>query len=257
MPGPDLVALWFGGLDQTTWWEQDADAAAYSASLMKLPIATAAQRRHERGELGEHGLDTEVLVHDDFDSVVTGQRYVLERDDDQDDATWDELGMRTSLGELRRRALVMSGNLATNVLLEAVGLDEVSGVLADAGCSGEIQIARGIDDRPARSAGIQNVVTARDLGRLLTHTPPEVEEVLLAQHYRDAIPAGLPAGTAIANKTGWIDDHTHDMAIVRPTPQQGGEPFALVVLTRIAGGSYEAGNRLIAELATQAWERRR
>ena len=256
MAEPDLVALWLGSLDGTTWWEQYADAAVYSASLMKLPIAMAAQRRHERGELGQQGLDAEVLVHDDFDSVVAGERYVLDRADDQDDATWDDRGTPRSLRELRRRALVLSGNLATNLLLEAVGLDEVTDVLADAGCNA-IQVARGIDDEPARRAGIQNVVTARALGRLLGHTPPEVEEVLLAQHYRDAIPAGLPAGTLIANKTGWIDDHTHDMAIVRPTPEQGGEPFALVVLTRIAGGSYDAGNRLIADLAAQAWERRR
>ncbi len=257
MAEPDLVTLWLGSLDGTTWWEQDADTAAYSASLMKLPIATAAQRRHERGELGEQGLDAEVLVHDDFDSVVAGERYVLDRDDDQDDATWDDRGARQSLRELRRRALVMSGNLATNLLLEAVGIDEVSAVQSDAGCSDRTQIVRGIDDRPARHAGIQNVVTARDLGRLLAHTPLEVEEVLLAQHYRDAIPAGLPAGTRIANKTGWIDDHTHDMAIVRPTREQGGEPFVLVVLTRIAGGTYDAGNALIAALAAQAWARRR
>lgn len=257
MAEPDLVALWLGSLDGTTWWEQDADATVYSASLMKLPVATAAQRRHERGELGDLGLDAEVLVHDDFDSVAAGERYVLDRDDDQDDATWSDRGGRTTLRELRRRALVMSGNLATNLLLEAVGIDEVTAVLAEAGCSERTQVVRGIGDRPAQRAGISNVVTARDLGRLLAHTPPEVEEVLLGQRYRDAIPAGLPAGTMIANKTGWIDDHTHDMAVVRPTAAQGGEPFALVVLTRLAGTSYDEGNARIAGLAAQAWERRR
>ncbi|MBU1801942.1 MAG: class A beta-lactamase-related serine hydrolase [Actinobacteria bacterium] len=253
----DLVAVWLGALDGTTWWEQDADEPTYSASLMKLPIATAAQRRQERGEID---LDAEVLVHDDFDSVVAGRRYVLDRDDDQDDATWDEAATqdsRTTLRELRRRALVMSGNLATNLLLEAVGIDEVTSVLSEAGCSDRTQVVRGIDDSPAQRAGISNVVTARDLGGLLAHTPSAVEEILLDQHYRDAIPAGLPAGTTIANKTGWIDDHTHDMAIVRPSAGQGGQPFALVVLTRLAGVSYDDGNRRIADLAAQAWERRR
>ncbi|WP_323792440.1 serine hydrolase [Nocardioides sp.] len=261
MAEPDLVALWLGGLDGLTWWEQDADATAYSASLMKLPIAQAAERLHQRGELD---LDAEVLVHDDFDSVVAGERYVLDRDDDQDDATWDGRGTRTTLRELRRRALVLSGNLATNVLLEHVGLAEVAAVLRDAGSSDATQVVRGIDDAPAQRAGISNVVTARDLGRLLAHTPPKVEQVLLGQHYRDAIPAGLlpelPAGTTIANKTGWIDDHTHDMAIVRPGPDPAGgghEPFVLVVLTRLAGVSYDDANRRIADLAAQAWERRR
>ena len=254
----DLIGIWQGGLDGTAWWEQDADEPAYSASLMKLPIATAAERRHARGEID---LDAEVAIHDDFDSALAGSRYVLDRDDDQDDETWDGRGARATLRELRRRAIVRSGNLATNLLLEAVGLTEVDAVLADAGVSGRTRITRGIDDTPAKAAGRDNVVTARDLGLLLAATPVAVEQVMSGQDYRDAIPAGLradaPGGPYVANKTGWITDHTHDMAIVRPSAGEGGEPFALVVLTRLADVSYDEANARIAEIAAQAWERRR
>lgn len=250
----DLVGIWQGGLDGTAWWEQDADEPAYSASLMKLPIATAAERRHRRGEID---LDVEVLLHDDFESALVGAHYVLDRDDDQDDATWDGLGTRAPLRELRRRSIVVSGNLATNLLLEQVGLLEVAAVLADAGVSERTHVLRGIDDRPAGDAGHDNIVTARDLGLLLAHTPEEVEDVMRGQLYRDAIPTGLPDGTPVANKTGWITDHTHDAAIVRPTPEQGGEPFALVVLTRLVGVSYDDANARIAAIAAEAWERRR
>ena len=239
----DLVALWLGGLDGTTWWEQHADEPAYAASLVKLPLATAAERVD---------LDQQVLVHADFASAVGGT-FTLDQDDDQDDATWASLGHVESLGELRRRAIVDSSNIATNLLLEQVGIDAVQQVLRVAGVSDRTTITRGIGDAAAREAGLANDVTARDVGRLLAHTPPAVEALMRAQTYRDAIPAGLPAGTPVANKTGWIDGITHDAAIVRPAD---GAPFALVVLTR-TDEPRDVAEQRIAGLAAAAWERRR
>ncbi|MCW2816575.1 MAG: beta-lactamase [Nocardioides sp.] len=238
----ELVAVWLGGLDGTTWWEQDADEPAYAASLVKVPLATAAERVD---------LDQEVLVHADFASVAGG-RFSFEREDDQDDVTWDALGSTETLRELRRRAIVDSSNIATNLLLEVVGVPAVQAVLREAGVGPRTTFTRGIGDLAGREAGLANDVTARDLGRVLAHTPPAVEQVMLDQRHRDAIPAGLPAGTHVANKTGWVDGITHDMAIVRP---EGDVPFALVVLTR-TDEPHEAAEARIAALAAEAWGRR-
>jgi beta-lactamase class A len=238
----ELVAVWLGGLDGETWWEQDADEPVYPASLVKVPLATAAQ-----------GLDLtrRVPVHADFASAAGG-RFTLEREDDQDDATWDALGGTETLLELRRRAIVDSSNIATNLLLEQVGVGAVQDVLRAAGVSERTTFTRGIGDLAARDAGLANEVTARDLGRVLAHTPAPVEEVMLGQRYRDGIPAGLPPGTHVANKTGWVDGITHDMAIVRPA---GAPPFTLVVLTRTEE-PHETAERRVAALASEAWERR-
>ncbi|MFB9313693.1 serine hydrolase [Nocardioides plantarum] len=241
-----LVAVWLGGLDGETWWEQDADEPAYAASLVKVPLATAAEVLD---------LERRVPVHADFASAAGG-RFTIERDDDQDDATWDALGSTETLGELRRRAIVESSNIATNLLLEQVGIAAVHDVLRAAGVSDRTTITRGIGDLAARDAGLANQVTARDLGWVLAHTPASVEEIMLGQRYRDAIPAGLPAGTHVANKTGWVDGITHDMAIVRPTDEHGGAPFALVVLTR-TDDPHEVAEKRIAGLAAEAWGRRR
>jgi beta-lactamase class A len=119
------------------------------------------------------------------------------------------------------------------------------------------QVVRMISDQPATDAGIVNEASARQWGELLCRVAGsygEVEDVMRGQTYRDGIPRALPTGTAVANKTGWIDDHTHDMAVVRPGD---GEPFALVVLTRLAGVPTDAGNARIAEVAREAWGRRR
>ena len=58
----------------------------------------------------------------------------------------------------------------------------------------------------------------------------EVEAVLARQEHRDGIPAGLPEGTYVANKTGWVEGIAHDMALVRP---DGRPPYVLVVLTTV------------------------
>jgi beta-lactamase class A len=236
----DVVAVWMGSLDGTTWWEQDADEPVLAASLMKVAVAVAAEALD---------LDREVAVHPDFDSVVPGRSFELDEAGDQDPDTWADVGGHQELRELRRRSIVHSGNLATNLVMEQTGVAACTKVMAE--------VVRMIGDQPATDAGIVNAASARQWGALLGHVAAsyaEVEDVMSGQTYRDGIPAGLPPGTPIANKTGWVDDHTHDMAVVRPPD---GQPFALVVLTRLAGVGTDEGAARIADAARTAWERRR
>ncbi len=250
------VSAWLGGLDGRTWWARDDREPHFAASTMKLPLAVAALRAHADGDLD---LDAPVVVHDEFVSVVAGERFTMDPDYDQDPRTWAERGGAVPLRDLVHRMLARSGNLATNLVLEQVGTDAVAAVLEEAGCSPRTVVTRGIEDRPGREAGLENVVTARDLGlvlvgaadhRLLDAGAAEaLERDLLAQAYRDGIPAGLPAGVAVANKTGWIGGVNHDVALVRPDDHP---PFVLVVLTR-HGASEREGEQLVAQVAARAW----
>ncbi len=234
---PDVVGIWLGGLDGTTWWEQDADEPVLAASLVKVPVAMAAEAID---------LDRSVPVHPDFDSVVVGESFELDEAGDQDPDTWAEVGGVQELRELRRRSIVYSGNLATNLVMEQTGVAAVTAVMP--------QVRRMIGDQPATDAGLVNAASAREWGQLLGRVPGDVEDVMRGQTYREGIPAGLPPGTPIANKTGWIDDHTHDMAIVRPPDEA---PFALVVLTRLAGVPTDEGSARITDVARAAWGHRR
>src|SRR6476620_3225391 len=81
-----LVSVWLGGTDGLAAYAREAGATHYAASTMKLPLVVAAYRRHERGELD---LETPVAVHDDFRSAYDGSTFVMCRDYDQDEETWD------------------------------------------------------------------------------------------------------------------------------------------------------------------------
>jgi beta-lactamase class A len=232
----------------------DADARHYSASIMKLPILVAARRLAERGLLD---LDRPVRVHDDFESRNPGHRFSMDEEEDSDPETWAALGSDVPLGDLVHRMVTVSGNLATNVVLDEVGTEEVAAVLADAGCSERTTIVRGIEDYPARDAGIDNLITADDMARLVVAlaegrlagpvATAECERTL--QAYRNGIPAGLPDGLVIGNKTGWISSVNHDVALVRAP---GLPPVGLAVLVS-APGTEEEREAGIARVASAAW----
>jgi len=234
----------------------DPDARHYSASIMKLPILVAARRLAERGLLD---LDRPVRVHDDFESRNPGHRFSMDQEEDSDPETWAALGSDVPLGDLVHRMVTVSGNLATNVVLDEVGTEEVAAVLADAGCSERTTIVRGIEDYPARDAGIDNLITADDMARLVVAlaegrlagpvATAECERTLQAQAYRNGIPAGLPDGLVIGNKTGWISSVNHDVALVRAP---GLPPVGLAVLVS-APGTEEEREAGIARVASAAW----
>ncbi|MGN6129101.1 MAG: serine hydrolase [Nocardioidaceae bacterium] len=257
--GQATVSVWLGpvaGADPEPV-ARDADVAHYAASTMKLPLLVAAYRRHERGDLD---LDTAVPVHNEFASALDGRRFSMDQADDQDDETWALIGTTCTLRELARHATVKSGNLATNLLLEHVGAGAVADVLADAGCSTATVLPRGIEDAAAREAGMDNLVTAADLALVMRGvaagtlaspaTCAAVEEVLAAQEHRGGIPAGTPAGTHVANKTGWVEDVSHDVALVRPPDRP---PYVLAVC--LTGPLPEDdATRLIRDISALAWE---
>jgi beta-lactamase class A len=234
----------------------DQDARHYSASIMKLPILVAAHRLAERGVLD---LARPVRVHADFESRNPGHRFTMDQDEDSDPATWAALGAHVPLGELVHRMITVSGNLATNVVLDEVGIDEVALVLANAGCSERTTIVRGIEDYLARDVGLDNLITADDIARLLValadgrlagpHATTACERTLQAQQYRSGIPAGLPEGLLVGNKTGWISGVNHDVALVRAP---GLPPVALAVLVS-APGTEEEREAGIARVAAAAW----
>lgn len=252
------ISVWMGSLRGEPWLVRDAEVEHPAASTLKLPLLIAVYAAAESGELD---VAEPLFVHSDFASVVVGATYTITEEYDNDPQPWELLGERATIGWLAERAIVLSSNLATNLLIERVGLDAVNAVYDAAGESTS-RLRRGIQDDPASEAGIVNTATAADLAsvlnaliddRLTEHgTTRRVERILAACQTNEAIPAGLPADTYVAHKTGWIEGACHDVAIVRPV---GEEPFILSIYTGADLGD-AALHGLVSDVARSCWDHR-
>jgi beta-lactamase class A len=81
-------------------------------------------------------------------------------------------------------------------------------------------------------------------------------EVLFAQEHLEDLAAGLPPGTRIAHKNGWVEGVRHGAGVVFP---EDAPPYAIVVATTTPLADAEDGDdacTLIARVAAASWEDR-
>ncbi|MDQ7909649.1 serine hydrolase [Phytohabitans sp. ZYX-F-186] len=247
---PPGVSVYIGPLDGPARHTRLPEKTHYAASTMKVAVLAAL---HRSGA----DLDAEVPVHNVFASAASGM-FGCTRDYDSDGDVWARLGGTAPLGWLADRMITRSSNLATNILLGHVGLGAVAGVWASAGARHSVT-ARGIEDYAAREAGLDNLVTAADLAALFTAIvtgklgPPEgMVGTLLRQERTEDLAAGLPPGTRIAHKNGWVDGVRHGAGVVFP---DDAPPYAIAVCTTT--DMPDAGAcALIARVSAAAWEGR-
>jgi beta-lactamase class A len=207
----------------------------HAASTMKLPVMIQLFRDRDAGRLA---LDDSIIVTNTFRSIVDSSSYQLDRSDDSDSTLYKRIGQRASIRELIELMETVSSNLATNLLIARVDAQRANATAHAMGAD-SILVLRGVEDGKAYRAGLNNTTTARDLGVLLaaiangTAASPaacrEMLAILSRQQFNEGIPAGLPAGTRVYHKTGWIEQVVyHDAAVVEPANR---DRYVLVVLT--------------------------
>lgn len=241
-PGGDSVAI-------------AADVRMHAASTMKVPVM---MRLFLDDEDGIRPLDAEIEVTRTFRSIVDGSAFDLPPGSDSDTTFYGRVGQRATVRELIDRMITWSSNLATNILIEHADPKRVTALLRELGAD-SMEVLRGVEDLKAFEAGLSNTTTARDLGTVMAAVQgsprfsPASREAMLAilerQHFRENIPAGLPEGTRVANKTGWITAHHHDAAVVLP---DGAPPYVLAVMVRGIEEQHAAAD-LVAALSREVW----
>jgi beta-lactamase class A len=240
---PGTFSVWIGPPGGPPRYARLADETHYAASMMKLAVLHA---------LDPSTVDDEVTVHNDFASVQSG-RFSLDRADDSDEAVWRRLGARVPLGWLARRMVTHSSNLATNLVLERVGVapaDAVWRSLPDA----RSQLARPIADAAASEAGRTNLVTAADVAALLARLDLTI---LFDQAMATEIPKGLPPGTRVAHKNGWITGVRHAAGVIFPTDAPALIVSVCTTTPLAVNRPDDEACRIVSDITREAWLRRR
>ena len=232
------------------------DSVFHAASTMKVPVMIEYFRGIDAGRIRR---DQDLLLDTEFQSIVDGSPYKLDADVDSDSSVFARVGQRVPLRWLVERMIVRSSNLATNTLIEVLDAKKVDATARSLGTT-TMKVLRGVEDGKAFEKGLNNQTSARDLATLLEAIETgkaasrascrEMIDILARQEFNEEIPAGLPTGTRVAHKTGWITGVNHDAAIVYPP---GRKPYVLVVLTK--GITERAvAQKLIADISRLVWE---
>ena len=227
------IAVAVHDLESDLRFSLEGDRWFHAASTIKVAVLLALFRAADEGRVR---LDDSLHVRNRFISAADASSFHLDRDSDAMPELYQAIGRTAKISALAEGMIAVSSNLATNLLLDFVGVEYARKVLCDAQVEG-VELRRGVEDHAAHERRINNEATANGLLTLLSalrgdflssESKEQAIRILLEQRFNSMIPAGLPAHAAVAHKTGEISTACHDMGIVY-LPER--EPYIAVILT--------------------------
>ena len=209
-------------------WDVNGTTVFPQGSAIKIPLLIELFRRADARELA---LDDRVTL---TAADRTGGSSLLQY--------FADGGSAFSLHDLAVPMVVLSDNTATNMLIDAVGLDRVNATMARLGFPNTLFRRKMI--RPEDQAGgRENVSTPREAADLMARlsrcdvplTPASCAEVvrLLELPKGGTFRAPIPAAVAVAWKPGSLDGVSTAWGIVK----LAGAPYAMAVMVTYGDGS--------------------
>ena len=233
--GADRVAAAFYDYETESGFDYQGSAWFHAASTIKVPVLVGVFAAVQDGALD---LESRIHVRNQFFSAVDGAPYRVHSGRDANSTVHAYIGKTLKVRDLAYHMIVTSSNLATNLLVDVVGLETMQRTLEQLGVDG-VKLRRGVEDERAYEEGINNEVTANGLVQVLRRVDDEravsreaseqMLEILHQQEFRSGIPAGLPDDARVANKTGEISTVAHDTGLVYLSGDR--KPYALAILS--------------------------
>jgi beta-lactamase class A len=207
----------------------------HAASTMKTPVLIEVYKQAAEGKFS---LSDSLVIKNEFKSIADGSRFSLDSTDDSETELYKHIGEKRTISFLVYQMIIVSSNLATNLIIELVDAKNVSATMKELGAD-DIHVLRGVEDNKAFALGLNNTVTANGLMILFEKmakakmvnavASQAMISILLDQKFNDIIPAGLPADVKVAHKTGFITGVHHDSGIIF---LPDGRKYVLVLLSK-------------------------
>lgn len=228
----------------------------HAASTMKTPVMVEVFKQSESGKFA---LTDSLVLKNEFKSIVDGSPFSLSPADDSEQESYKHLGKKRTIDALVYDMIIVSSNLATNMIIELVDAKLVTSSMREIGAH-DIQVLRGVEDSKAFEKGMNNVTSAYDLmilfekiakGELVSkESSAKMEKILLDQKFNEIIPAHLPSDVKVAHKTGNISGVRHDSGIVI---LPNGNKYVLVLLSKQLENE-ETGIKAMANVSKKIYD---
>jgi len=235
----------------------DADRWFHGASTIKVAILLGVFDAIHRGLLVPQ---SRLHVRNRFLSAYDGTPFRVLAARDANSEVHEAIGKTLRVSDLALHMIATSSNLATNLLLDLVGLQNVQQTVATLGIAG-VDVRRGVEDERAFEHDIVNRVTANGLVALLrviaeerAFTPAlsrQMLEILHQQEFRHGIPARLPRAVRVAHKTGDISTVAHDAGVVYAPSRR---PYVIAILTEWDAAATAGRASTIASISHAVYE---
>lgn len=227
-------------------WSFNGDRWFHAASVIKVAVLVAL---YDAADQGRFSLGNRLHVRNRFLSAADGRPFRIDANRDSDAEVHAAVGRTMKLRTLAKRMVITSSNLATNLLLDVVGIESARKAMKRLEVEG-VDLCRGVEDDRAFELGISNrmtpngaigllraIVAARGVSPESAH---EMTNILLDQQLKGTIAPGLPeavrAVARVAHKTGDISTATHDAgAVFMP----GRPPYLVAIFVESSGDSRE------------------
>jgi beta-lactamase class A len=228
----------------------------HAASTMKTPVMIEVFRQANDGKFS---LEDSIVIKNEFKSIVDGSSFSLDSADDSEKDLYSLIGQKKKIGDLVYDMIIVSSNLATNLVIELIDAKQVTQTMRTLGAK-NIEVLRGVEDTKAFEKGLINSTTAYDLLVIFEQIAKKemvnsdaseaMVKILLDQKFNEIIPAKLPKDVRVAHKTGSVTGVNHDSGIVF---LPDGRKYILVLLSKEVKDT-DAGIKAMANVSEMLYK---